>query len=58
MQSASDTPLSHLRALWRCALCSAAATAGRPRHKRVVAERSAKGGLGCKPLTLCVDDIG
>ena len=46
MQSASDTPSSHLWALWRCALCSAVATAGRPRHKRVVAERKAKGGLG------------
>jgi hypothetical protein len=46
MQSASETPSGHLWALWRSAVWSAAVTAGRPRHKQVVAERRAKGRLG------------
>ena len=37
MQAQSDTPSSYLWALWRSAVWSAAATAGRPRHKKVVA---------------------
>ncbi len=43
MQSASDTPSSHLWALWRSAVWSAAATAGRPRHKWLSPRAGRKG---------------
>ncbi|MEA3275163.1 MAG: hypothetical protein U9Q81_07740 [Pseudomonadota bacterium] len=43
MQSASDTPSSHLWALWRSAVWSAAATAGRPGLNKLSPSAGRKG---------------